>query len=133
MGGTYYTLSENISCMNSSINNRIGSITIEETYSSNNNNNQYPANAYEKVVIFSDANYKGQSVSLLPGTYSTMGQLGFPDNALSSLTVPIGYRVVIYEFENFAGKSYTITASKPGFIISGWNDKTSSIAVYRDR
>jgi hypothetical protein len=131
LGGTYYTLSENISCMNSTLNNRIGSLVIEETYG--NLNNQYPANVNEAVVIYSDGNYKGQSVSLYPGTYSTMAQAGFPDNALSSLTVPAGYRVVIYEFENFAGKSYTITASKPGFIISGWNDKTSSIAVYRDR
>ncbi len=133
MGGTYYSLSENISCMNSTMNNRIGSITIEETYGNNNNNDPYQNNSYERVVIYSDGNYKGQSASLLPGTYNTMGQIGFPDNALSSLTVPVGYRVVIYEFENFAGKSYTITASKPGFIISGWNDKTSSIAVYRDR
>lgn len=141
MGGSYYTLSENISCMNSTLNNRIGSIVIEETYVNNNNNNQYQNNnnnqyqnnANEKVVIYTDGNYKGQSASLLPGTYSTMAQAGFPDNALSSLTVPVGYRVVIYEFENLAGKNYTITASKPGFIISGWNDKTSSISVYRDR
>jgi hypothetical protein len=62
-----------------------------------------------------------------------MSQAGFPDNALSSLTVPAGFRVVLYEFENFGGKTYTITESKSGFIISGWNDKTSSIAVYRDR
>ncbi len=131
LNGSYYTLSENISCMNSTLNNRIGSILIEETYG--NNNNQYPANSYERVVIFTNNNYQGQSSSLLPGTYSTMGQAGFPDNALSSLTVPAGYRVVIYEFENFAGRSYTITASKSGFILSNWNDKTSSIAVYRDR
>jgi hypothetical protein len=133
MNGSYYTLSENISCLNSTLNNRIGSLVIEETYGYNNNNNQYPDNSYERVVIYTDANYRGQSASLLPGTYSTMAQAGFPDNALSSLTVPAGYRVVIYEFENFAGKSSTITASKPGFILSNWNDKTSSIAVYRDR
>jgi hypothetical protein len=127
LSGSYYTLSENISCMNSTLNNRIGSLVIEETYG----NTQYPTNSYERVVIYTDANYRGQSSSLLPGTYGTMALAGFPDNALSSLTVPAGYRVVIYEFENFTGKSYTITASKPGFIISGWNDKTSSIAVYR--
>ena len=74
-----------------------------------------------------------QSASLLPGTYSTMAQAGFPNKALSSLTVPAGYRVVIYEQENFRGKSYTITASKNKFYMSGWNDKASSIAVYRDR
>jgi len=129
LSGSYYTLGENISCMNSTLNNRIGSLVIEETYG----NTPYPPNSNERVVIYSDANYRGQSASLLPGTYYTMTQVGFPDNALSSLTVPAGYRVVIYEFENLSGKSYTITASKPGFILSGWNDKTSSIAVYRDR
>jgi hypothetical protein len=136
LGGSYYTLSENISCMNSTLNNRIGSIVIEETnnnYNNNNNNNQYQYNSYERVVIFTDGNYKGQSSSLLPGTYSTMAQAGFPDNALSSLTVPAGYRVVIYEFENFGGKSYSITQSKSGFMLSSWNDKTSSIKVFRDR
>jgi hypothetical protein len=133
LSGSYYTLSENINCMNSTLNDRIGSLVIEETYNNNNNNNQYQTNSNERVVIFIDGNYKGQSAALLPGTYSTMAQAGFPDNALSSLTVPAGYRVVIYEFENFTGKNYTITASKPGFIISGWNDKTSSIVVFRDR
>jgi hypothetical protein len=131
MAGTYYTLSENISCMNSTLNDRVGSIVIEETYG--NNNNQYPANSNQAVVIYTDANYKGQSASLLPGTYSTMAQAGFPDNALSSLTVPVGYRVVLYEFENFAGKSITINGSTSGFLFSNWNDRTSSIAVYRDR
>ena len=135
LSGTYYTLSENINCMNSSLNDRIGSIVIEETYnnSNNNNNNQYQPNTNEAVIIYTDASYKGQSASLLPGTYNTMAQAGFPDNALSSLTVPAGYRVVIYEFENFTGKSSTITESKSAFLFSSWNDKTSSIAVYRNR
>ena len=62
-----------------------------------------------------------------------MQQIGFPNKALSSLTVPEGFRVVLYENENFVGKKYTITQSKTGFSFSGWNDKTSSIAVYRDR
>ncbi|MBL7726044.1 MAG: hypothetical protein JNM68_00080, partial [Dinghuibacter sp.] len=44
-----------------------------------------------------------------------------------------GYRVVLYEYENFTGKSYTLTASRSGFFLTSWNDKTSSIAVYKDR
>lgn len=131
LNGSYYTLSENTSCLSSTLNNRIGSLIIEETGYTNNNN--YNPNNDQKVIIYADTDYKGQSVSILPGTYSTMSQLGFPDNALSSLVVPDGYRVVIYEFENFGGKTYTITESKTRFYISGWNDKTSSIAVYRDR
>ncbi|MEO6611163.1 MAG: hypothetical protein ABIT05_03490 [Chitinophagaceae bacterium] len=133
--GTYYTLTENTSCLSSTLNNRIGSLIIEETNGNNNGypNNNYPPDNYERVILYTDANYKGQSASLLPGTYGTMAQAGFLDDALSSLTVPVGYRVVLYEYENFKGKSYTITASKSVFILSNWNDKASSIAVYRDR
>ncbi|MEO7924704.1 MAG: hypothetical protein ABIR30_13565 [Chitinophagaceae bacterium] len=135
--GSYYSITENTSCLSTTLNNRIGSLIIEETNGNNNNNNypnnNYPNNAYERVVLFTDGGYKGQSASLLPGTYATMAQAGFIDDALSSLTVPAGYRVVIYEYENFGGKTYTITASKSMFTISGWNDKASSIAVYRDR
>ncbi|MBK9570239.1 MAG: hypothetical protein IPO53_10185 [Chitinophagaceae bacterium] len=133
LSGSYYTLTETSRCLSSTLNNRIGSLIIEENYGNNNNNNNYPPGNYERVVLYSDANYRGQSASLLPGTYPNMPQAGFLDKALSSLTVPVGYRVVLYEFENFKGKSYTITASKSMFIISVWNDKTSSIAVYRDR
>ena len=134
MGGSYYTLNESYSCLSGSLNNRIGSMIIEEKgYNNNNNNNYYPPDANQRVVLYVDENYRGQSVSLLPGTYSSMSQIGFPDDAMSSLTVPAGYRVVIYEYENFRGKNYTITASKTKFYISGWSDKTSSIAVYRDR
>jgi hypothetical protein len=130
LSGSSYTISENNSCLSSTLNNRIGSFVIEETSYGGNNN--YPPNTGSAVVIYSDDNYRGQSATIYPGTYSTMAQAGFPDNALSSLTVPAGFRVVLYEFENFGGKSYTITQSKTGFTFSGWNDKTSSIAVYRD-
>ncbi len=129
LGGTYYIISENSSCLSNTLNNRIGSLIIEEDHQNSNNNPQTESG----VTIYSDGNYRGQSTSLLPGTYATMTQVGFPDNALSSLLLPEGYRVVLYEFENFKGKSYTILQSKTGFSFSGWNDKTSSIAIYRDR
>jgi hypothetical protein len=79
-----------------------------------------------------DANYQGQSATILPGTYATMAQAGFYNDAISSLRVPQGYRVVLYEHENFKGKTYTLTSDKSVFTLSGWNDKASSIAVYRN-
>lgn len=130
LSGTSYLIDDDNSCMNSNLRNRIGSLVIEERYG---NSNQYPPQSgNETVIIYVDGNYKGQSVSLLPGTYSTMAQAGFPDDAISSLIVPPGYRVVLYEYTNFKGKSYTVTESKSGFTFSGWNDRTSSIAVYRN-
>lgn len=133
LSGSYYTISDNTSCLSSTLNNRIGSLIIEEKDYNNNNGGYYPPDAGKRVIIYTDDSYRGQSASLLPGTYGTMAEIGFPDDALSSLTVPDGFRVVIYEHPYFKGKSYTITSSKSRFYISNWNDKTSSIAVYRDR
>ena len=133
LSGNYYTISEDISCMTSTLNNKIRSLVIEEkNQASNYNYNQNPS-INSRVTIYVDGNYKGQAVSLLPGTYSSMSQIGFPDNALSSLSLPEGFKVVLYEFENFGGKKYTINQSKSGFSFSGWNDKASSIAVYREQ
>jgi hypothetical protein len=132
LSGSSYTLTENQNCLSYSLNDRIGSLVVEDKGYGGNYGN-YPPGGNQQVIIFVDENYKGQSVAVLPGTYSNMAMLGFPDNALSSLQVPVGYRVVLYEYENFGGKSYTITESKNRFYLSGWSDKTSSIAVYRDR
>ncbi len=129
LSGTYYTLKENMSCLTNTLNNRIGSLIIEESGLQSNNNTTNESG----ITIYADGNYQGQSVSLLPGTYNTMAEIGFPDKALSSLTVPPGYRVVLYDSENFQGKKYTVTSSKSSFIFTKWNDNTSSIAVYKDR
>lgn len=132
LSGSSYTINENTSCLSYSMNDKIGSIVIEEKGYGGNYGNNPPGNN-QQVIIYTDENYRGQSATVLPGTYSSMSALGFPDNALSSLQVPAGYRVVLYENENFTGKNYTVTDSKSKFYLSGWNDKVSSIAVYRDR
>lgn len=134
LSGTSYIIGENTSCLSATLNNRIGSLIIEET-SSGYNNPQYPQyqqQTNERVILYTDANFKGLSSSVLPGTYSTMEQAGFINDNLSSLFLPAGYRVVLYEFENFGGKTYTINATKSSFTLSGWNDKASSIAIYRN-
>lgn len=130
--GSSTTITENSTCLGYDLKNKIGSLVVEERRGWGGGGNN-PGGGNETVMIYTDDNFRGQSAALLPGTYSTMSQAnGFPDNALSSLQVPAGYRVVLYEFENFGGKSYTITASKSGFSFSGWNDKASSVKVFRD-
>ena len=131
LSGTSYLIDNDNNCMNTNLRNRIGSVVIEERYG-NSNNNQYQQPSNQTVIIYADGNYKGQAATLLPGTYSTMAEANFPDDALSSLVVPTGFRVVLYEYANFKGKSYTVTESKTGFTFSGWNDRASSIAVYRN-
>jgi len=129
LSGQSLTISENISCFSSNNRNKIGSLVIEQADDWNNN----PSNpTSEGVIIYDLEDFKGQSAILSPGSYSTMSQAGFMNNALSSLVLPQGYRVVLYEEENFKGESYTIYRTKSRFYFSGWSDKTSSIIVYKD-
>jgi hypothetical protein len=131
--GQSTTLTENISCLDYNLKDKIGSLVIEERINNYNPGGGTTPTAIGNVIIYSDGNYRGQSSTLLPGTYATMAQAGgFPDKALSSLQVPAGFTVVLYEQENFGGKSYTITASKSGFSFSNWNDRASSIKIFRN-
>jgi hypothetical protein len=130
--GQSTTIIENNSCLDYDLKSKIGSLVIEERTNNYNPGGNNPV-ATGNVIIYSDGNYRGLSSTLLPGTYATMSQAdSFPDKALSSLQVPAGYTVILYEQENFRGKSYTITTSKAGFSFSNWNDRTSSIKVLRN-
>lgn len=130
MFGSSSLLTDDVNCLDQNLRNRIASLVVE--YRNGMGNTQQTGN--ENVIIYADANYQGQSATLLPGNYATMAAAGnFPNDAVSSLYIPQGYRVVLYEHENFGGKSTTLTASRSSFFLSNWNDKTSSIAVYKDR
>lgn len=51
---------------------------------------------------------------------------------MSSLKVPFGYKVTIYQDDNFSGKSKVIT-SDASYIGNDWNDQMSSIKVEKAR
>ncbi|QSJ19854.1 urease subunit beta [Nostoc sp. UHCC 0702] len=69
-----------------------------------------------QVVIYDDANYQGNSKELEEGEYKIY-ELGIGDNQLTSLTVPAGIKVIIYEYEDFRGRSKTFTSN-----VSNLND-----------
>lgn len=120
-------------CLSFNWRNRIGSVLVEAQSGFGNSGSQGNAVLISDVVIYSDAGYKGQAVTLLPGTYPNMRALNnFPDKALSSIQIPPGYRVILYDQENLRGKTYILTSSRSSFSLSNWNDRTSSIAVYRE-
>ena len=127
--GASETYSSGIDCISFSWRNRISSMIVEDRGNWGSNGNT----TVNELILYTDAGYKGQSVTLLPGTYSTMAAAnGFPEKALSSIQIPQGYRVILYDQPNLRGKSISLTASRSSFIMSGWNDRAASIAVYRN-
>ena len=69
-------------------------------------------------------------MTLSEGKYnlSQMGLYNLTDNDMSSLKVTPGFKVTIYEEDNFNGKSKSYTASE-SFVGEDWNDKMSSLKV----
>lgn len=98
-----------------SFNNRASSIVVEAV--------QSPV-----VEVFERADYKGLCCVLGPGEYDVTG-IGLPNDTLSSLRVPTGLEVILYENAGFAGPNVCYKASTS--FVGSFNDKTSSIRVRR--
>ena len=82
-----------------------------------------------KVHTYQNINYAGFYSQLSTGNY-TLAQLqarGISDNDITSLTVPSGYVVTVYENDNFGGASKTFTANSAW--LADWNDRISSLKI----
>lgn len=83
------------------------------------------------ATVYSDCNYNGTAVALLPGNYtlSQLQSLGGSNDAISSLKVSTGYQVQLFADNDFAGTSVTITADNTCLNSNSFNDLTSSLKV----
>ncbi|MDP2676394.1 MAG: hypothetical protein Q8O83_01790 [bacterium] len=83
------------------------------------------------VRVYVDINFKGASAGFGPGEY-TLAKLkacGISNNTISSFRVPSGYRVILYNLDNFGGASIKRTVGDSTLVDDGWNDKMSSMKV----
>jgi urease subunit beta len=89
------------------------------------------------VTIYEDVDFKGNRKELDEGEYNIY-DLGIGDNKLSSLTVPAGMKVIVYEYEDFRGRSKTFTSNvkdlrKVKVEGKSFNNATSSIRIEKIR
>lgn len=82
------------------------------------------------ATIYRDANYQSKSVTLAEGDYDTsrLNRYNFKDNDLSALKVTPGFKVILYDGDNFTGDNRQITEDT-SYVGAEWNDKTSSLRV----
>jgi len=81
-----------------------------------------------RVTVFADCPFAGQSISVAIGNYN-MNQMGVPNDSISSLRVPSGLQIILYEHSDFGGASVTVTSDAACLNDRGWNDRTSSYKV----
>jgi len=83
------------------------------------------------ATVYKDCSYGGYAVGLNPGTYtlSQMNALGILNDDISSLKVTSGYKVTLYQDDNFGGSTLVLTADDDCLVNNGWNDMASSIKI----
>lgn len=91
---------------------------------------QPTVNPNQKVTFFMDCDFRGRSIALGPGVYpfSRLMSLGFPNDALSSLRVPQGYRVQLFQ-DDIGSRSIFVTGDERCLINRGFNDMTSALII----
>jgi hypothetical protein len=83
------------------------------------------------VTLFQHCSYTGWQVALAPGDYTSaqLSALGARNNDASSLQIPPGYEVVLYDNDNFSGTSVTLSATTSCLVGNSFNDRLSSMRV----
>lgn len=91
-----------------------------------------PLEGSKMPTIYAAENYQGGLQTLELGEYDDGdGQLRIGNDALRSIKVPKGMVVRLYEHFRFQGRFIDIREDSPS-LGSAWNNKTSSIVVYKE-
>lgn len=133
LSGSSVTFNNSSTCLPGQYLNRIGALIVEENSTPwGNTGGGGGGYGNSPIILYADNDYRGQSISLQAGTYNSLSSMGFADRSLSSIQIPAGHRVVLYDQPNLRGASYTLTSSRMGLNLIGWNDRAVSIAIYRE-
>ena len=91
-------------------------------------------NSGDMVLAYADIGYQGSTQPLPVGSYRGDQLAGTPPRTISSIRIPQGYKVTVYDGPNFNGDYRVLTYSIDNFVSEGggkWNDRISSIIVER--
>lgn len=83
----------------------------------------------ETVKLFIHTNYEGSATPCGEGRINYVGS--GTDNNISSIQLPAGFGIIVYDGQNLSGSYKTFTSSVKDLTPYGWNDRISSVYVYR--
>lgn len=89
--------------------------------------NPSPTTLSQQATFFEHNNYQGRSWKLGGGNYKWVGEHGISNDVISSVKVPKGGSVVLYDHANFGGASITLTENASS--LGDFDNRTSSIKV----
>lgn len=92
-----------------------------------------PGQAFQpKLYVWTDASFKGQSQWFYPGSYGWLPVWNFPSDAMSSLKVPPGFKVRLWDNKDMqGGRNIELgPGDYPNLKDQNFNDITSALQYY---
>lgn len=85
----------------------------------------------DHVIVFSECGYAGRSKGLPIGDYKALRKVGIEHNAISSIIVPEGLAVEVFQMRGFGGHWYRLNQNQ--ICLKGnWNNRIGSVRVVED-
>lgn len=90
-----------------------------------------PVPATSGVRFYGDSNYQGDASYLGVGSYdvSDLGARGINNDWISTIQIPSGYTVTVYEHGGYQGASAVYTSDVIFWNEEQWNDQISSVVI----
>lgn len=82
---------------------------------------------YIPVTAYVDDQYRGSSQAFVAGEYNNVDLIAIGNDKITSLRIPAGYKVTLYEHKDYGGSSVELTQDCDN--LWSFNDKTSSMRI----
>jgi len=80
------------------------------------------------ITVFENCYFQGKSRSLAVGEYSDVEKLNIHNDSVSSIQIPQGLQITLFEDERFRGNSIAISSSE-SCLNRAWDNQASSLKV----
>ncbi len=88
---------------------------------------KFPSSISNEITLYEDCDYAGTELQLGVGEYPNISNLGFSNDALSSIKIPTGLKVTLYQHYDFGGTSIELTADDN--CLTNFNEIVSSLKI----
>ena len=129
-GGDKLTLTNDSTVLSSTFNNLINSIKVIAISNFSNltafDNLTSSIKVIAQPVFYSEFYYTGVNISFAAGNYPDISPYV---NTISSVRVPVGYQVELYQYQYYQGASLILTSSNNNLALSSFDNLTTSIKI----
>jgi hypothetical protein len=106
----------------------IGKFSLGSVHGVNFKNQKRTIIPNNYAIFYMDSDYKNVFIALPPGEYNS-NKISLPLKSISSVKVPTGYSVILFDNDNFNGNYVYLNSDETNLQNKNFNDRTISIQI----